>query len=154
MSLAERKAAEINAALDKEALNRQWVVEKKMAARSGSSALWEALVECVSAEVHKFAASVSTASTLAVTASPDSFRVETSVHPMVQLVVNRVALGITARVMTQRHSLSQAKQHKDVRYYFAADSSLEPCFSDYDSELSPSALSDILLGPVFDVFKP
>ena len=153
VSLAETKAAEINESL--ESLGRKWLLESKAAARDGGPMLYGALSANVEGQITTFSGRVLAAKDLSFQPQGESsFIVLTQTFPMVRLEVNRIALGINSRLLIHRQALGPAKQGIWKLYPFAADQNLEPCFSDYDNELSPGQLADILLTPVFEAFEP
>jgi hypothetical protein len=151
MSLAESKAAEIKAAQAERSIDRKWVLESKAVVRAAVPDLWEALKAVCSEEVVKFSKLVPAAATMNLQGEGNTFTVQTSVMPSVDLQVNLTELGIKTKLRTQRRSLGLSKG-KWTLYRLGADSTLEPCFLDGDAELSPTQLADILLEPIFDTF--
>jgi hypothetical protein len=152
MSLAESKAAEIKAAQAERSIDRKWVLESKAVVRAAVPDLWEALKAVCSEEVVKFSKLVPAAATMSLQGEGNTFTVQTSVMPSVDLQVNLTELGIKSKLRTQRHSLGLSKEGKWTLYRLGTDSTLEPCFLDGDAELSPNQLADILLEPIFDTF--
>lgn len=154
MSIAERKAEEIKAAVAERSIHRQWVLEKKAVVRAATRDLWVALRAACSDEVVKFSQLVPAASTMSLQADLNTFKVQTAVMPTVDLQVNLTERGIKTKVKTQKHSMGPSKEEEWTLYCLGTDYELEPCFLDGDSELSPAQLAEILLEPLFDAFDP
>jgi hypothetical protein len=155
MSLAERKASEINAALAQRAADRQWILMCNVVAETASPPLFNALIAIISEEVAKFSKSVSEAATMSVqTDGGDTVKIQTTLFPRVDLQLNRVADGLNTKYSIQHDSMGRCEGGKWTLYRFAIDTDMKPCFGDAEAELTPEHLAAILLEPIFDVFCP
>ena len=155
MGLAERKAEEIKQIREQQSISREWHRERVQIIRSHASSLFNSLADCIGDEVDRFSKLESSAQSLRVNRlDANRLRVESDHFPKMRLSVSHEnATNTLIAEFDEYHSGFWPKtKPEQVRFKFAADERLDPCFTDGRREFHPQEVAEILLERVFSCF--
>jgi len=151
MSLAKQTVARAQNTEAKREEQQRFLLRVTEATMEGAPHLWDDMRQYIEREVNELVETLPAAKFLRSDRfGDDNITVQTTVVPMVKLVVLRRGLYLTTTYLEFAHGLSKGIEKNLDRFRFTVDGDLHPCFTDERGRLHPHQVADRLLTPVFD----
>jgi len=154
MEFGEREAQDFLEAQSASSVGKEWQLQASKVTLGAAPELWNRLVTSATNATKAYVIRVKQADGLgAELLNENNLTIQKESFPKVKLEIIRTPLAIKSSLFTMCASLANSKTEDLPVFRFGVDSQMQPCFTDYERELSPQQVAHELLKQIFEMFR-